>query len=816
MQNFIQNVKYGLRTSFQNLRFTIAALLTLAIGIGANTAIFTLINAALLEPLPYHDSSRLVVMWETNLTKPSMSQMETSAPTFADWKNQNQVFEDVAAFTWSKPLRLSGEAEARRVFGVKTTHNILTLLGARLLHGRGFIPSEGKSGNDRVAILGYALWQEEFGGRQAIIGQNITLNGDPYTVVGILPPEFEFPLLRTVNVVLPLAQDLPVLDKRGLRQLVGIGRLKTNVTLVQARADMDTIAKRLAVAYPKEQGRWGVNLIPLRDNIIGPLKSKLMVFMGAVGLVLLIACTNVANLLLARTAARQREFAIRAAIGAKRGALVQQLLVESLLLASTGGLLGIFLGYAGLRAFVSVAPTFVSRVNEARVDLSVLAFTLVLSLGTTLIFGLWPALRASNPKLNETLKAGLPGAGIASHRHQMSGALVISEVALSLVLLIAAGLLIKNFVRLLDVDLGFNADNLVTMRVALSGAKYTQKANLIAFYEQLQNQVRTLPRVEEVDFTSNLPMGTIWTNSYFGTGSRPLPDSSQQPMAATAVVTTDYFRTMQIPLLEGRYFNAEDTENSRRVVIINQAIAQRFLGGEDPIGKQLTIGSPAYDHPSNIQSGTAEIIGVVQNVRTWSSGPVLNQVYGAYRQAPSGVLFLVVHTRPGTDLTGTIAAIRREVAALDKDQLVYDVKVMKERISDAFAERRVDMFPLTVFGALALILTALGIYGVISYSVAQRTHEIGIRMALGARRKDVLGLIVRQAMLLVGVGLGLGLIGALCTTRLLSNMVVNLSVTDPMIFASVILLLSLVALAAAYLPARQATRVDPIIVLRYQ
>ncbi len=803
-----QDVRYATRMLLKNPGFTIVAVSVLALGIGANTSIFSLVNTVLLSPLPYRDADRLVMVWETTPQSDDPKSPVTPA-NFADWRGQNHVFEEVAAST-DQSYTLTGAGEPETLVGYRFSASFFSVLRVRAMLGRTFLPEEDRPGNEHVVVLSHQLWQRRFGGDREIIGKPLTLNGASYTVIGVMPPEFKYSI---VQLWTPLALEPSLMTNRELHFLRLVARLKPNVTIKQAQAEMEAIARGLQEQYPQTNAGRGAKVISMRDMQVGDIRPALLVLLGAVSFVLLIACANVANLLLARTAARQKELAVRAALGASRLRLAQQFLTESILLALLGGALGLLVALWSTHLLLALFPNNIAnlsipRVEQIPIDASVLGFTLVTALLTGVVCGLLPIMQFSTPDLNEALKEGGRGAG-ASLRARFRSSLVVFEVALSLVLLTGAGLMIKSFLRLQQADFGFNPENVLTMQVMLPQPKYKEAQKRRAFVQEVLRRVETLPGVVSAGAINFLPLSGFWgTLSYTVEGQTP-PPPGQEPVADNRVVTEQYFRTMSIPLLKGRYFTEHDDENAPQVVMINNSLAHRIFGAHDePLGKRLNLGDAG--NPS-----WAQIVGVVGDVKAFGlESETHADIYRPYAQAPFPLIALTVRTTP--DPARLAGAVRNEIWAVDKDQPVFRVISMEQSAAESVALRRVSTITLGTFSVLALVLAAVGLYGVISYSVTRRTHEIGIRLALGARPRDVLKLVVGQGMLLALIGVAVGLAAAFAITRLMASLLYGVTATDPIIFVGVSLLLAGVALLACYIPARRATRVDPMVALRYE
>jgi putative ABC transport system permease protein len=811
METVMQDVRFGARTLVKNPGFTLVAVLALALGIGANSAIFSVVNAVLLQPLPYPDPDRLVSVWEGNTRKGS--QMPLAPANFVDWNAQNEVFENAAAFMrWS--FNVTGQQEPERVRGVLLSANAFALLGVQPILGRTFLPEEGAISKNRVVVLSHGLWQRRFGGDPGAIGSTLALDGNSHTVIGVMPPSFGFPLANqtfgpdesraSADLWTPLAfapDDL----LRDNHYLAGIARLRPGVSIEQAQAEMDAIGKRLAEQYPESNENIGMKLVPLREQVVGNARVALLVLLGSVGLVLLIACVNVANLLVAKAAERQREIAIRTALGASRMRVVRQLLTESILLSSIGGVLGLLLALWGVDLLVALAPDALPRVEEIRTDWRVLGFTVAVSLATGVLFGLAPALQASRPNLNDALKGGgihsTPGTG----RQRFRNALTASEIALALVLLM------KSFLRLQHVDPGFDPHNIVTAQLSLPSAKYPEGLQVRAFVEQLLDRIDALPGVQAAGVVSHLPLSGDDAMILFTIEGRPprVP-GEDSAWAQVRSATPNYFQAMSIPLLRGRQLAPTDTKSTPNVALVNEELARRYWPGEDPIGKRFTFNEDDEGQPI-----WREIVGVIRGVRhTGLEKEPGSQMYIPFGQGATSDMALAVRTASSPE--STAAALRAEVLAVDKDQPVSNVATMTEVVSAAVAKQRFTTLLLAIFAGLAALLAGVGIYGVISFSVSQRTHEIGIRMAMGARGSDVLRLIVGESLVVALVGLVVGLAAAFALTRTMASLLFEVNPTDPLTFAGISLLLAAVAALASYLPARRAVRVDPMVVLRYE
>jgi putative ABC transport system permease protein len=804
MEKLFQDLRYALRMLGKKPAFTLIVVLALAIGIGANTAIFSVVNAILLRPLPYKNPDRLVMIWMSN-PKINVEQDWHSYPNYTDYKEQNQVFEEMAAFN-NRSFNLTGTGDPVRVTGVWATASLFPVVGVEPVLGQPFTEAEEEPGKDLVVVLSNGLWNRQFGSDPNIIGQPINLNGINRTVVAVMPASFAFPEKET-EVWIPLAVSPQRKQARNSFSLKAVGRLKPGVTIEQARADMSPIGARLDEQF--FQAGYGSNLIPLHEQETGKVKMALIVLLAAVGFVLLIACANVANLLLARAAVREREIAIRTALGAGRGRLIRQLLTESALLALIGGAVGIVLAIWGLEVLVALSPADIPRLEQIGVDSRVLAFTFAISLLTGFIFGLAPALQASKPDLHETLKEGGRGSTSGARARRLRSALVVCEIALSLVLLIGAGLLIQSFRRLQQFELGFNPNNLLTMRLQLPGTKYREGRQVADFYKQLLERMQSVPGVQSVGAISSVFLTDTPSSTNFSIEGRPVPTGAEAIEVPLDSVSPNYFRVMGIRLLQGREFDDRDATGAPLVAIINETFARRFFADEDPIGKRYVYGQPAPNNP------WITIVGVVEDMRrTGFDRPVRPETFLPVAQNPANALTIVART--ATDPANFASALRGEVWALDKDQSVFDIKTMEQTLAEMISQRRFTMLLLGIFAAVALLLAAVGIYGVMSYSVTQRTHEIGVRIALGARGSDVLRLVVGQGVKLVLFGVGVGLVASFALTRLMISLLYGVSATDLITFTVIPLILMGVAMVACFVPARRAAKVDPMVALRYE
>ena len=812
MTTLLQDLRYGIRMLLKNPGFTIVAVLALTLGIGADSAIFSVVNAVLLRPLPYPDSERLVILRERS---PQLEGMSVAYPNFIDWREQNGAFENIGVFR-RQNFNLTGNGEPERLVGSQVSADVFATLRVNAARGRVFTNDEDKPGATPVVVLSHGLWQRRFGGDLNILDQTLTLDSRSFTVIGVMPPNFQFPARDTeLWTAVGQASKNPGWENRGNHPgLTVIARIKPDVTLQQAREDMDIVASNLEKQYPSSNTGNRVSITPALENALGnrpgdvSIRPALLVLLGAVGFVLLIACANVANLLLARASTRQKEIAIRTALGASRGRIIRQLLTESILLSVVGGALGLLLARWGVKLIIAISPNSIPRSREIDLDIRVLAFTIGVSLLTGIVFGLVPALQASKPDLNETLKDA--GRGSTGSRHLLRGGLVVSEVALTMVLLIGAGLMLRSFYHLKQVDPGFNYDRMLTFNVLLPQKKYPEDPQRISFYEQLSERLRGLPGVQSVALSSGLPLGNNGWQMQFDIEGRPPSEPGKSPITEACTTSPDYFQTMGIKLLKGRTFTEHDIKETSRVAIIDEEFARRYFPNEEPIGRHIQPGG--YDPHGQF----TEIVGVVRRVKMDGLSEDSNRVqsYYPFRQMPSnGMTVVVKTTKEPTDLA---SAITEQVLAIDSDQPVYNLNTMEQIRADSIAPDRLNLMLLSSFAVLALMLASVGIYGVMAYSVTQRTHEIGIRMALGARQGDVLSMVIRQGMKLAVVGVAIGLGGAWLATRLMSSLLFGVSATDPVTFAVISVILTGVALGACFVPARRATKVDPMIALRYE
>lgn len=808
MSNLWKDLSYAARMMLRQPGFTLVAILTLALGIGANSAIFSIVNAVLLRPLPYPEPEQLVMLWEvkTEQSAGSLFKGTVSFSNFQDWREQDDSFKDIAAYQLAG-FSLQGKDVPERITGATVTSNFFDVIGVRPQTGRAFQDEEKQGGRNRVVVLSDALWRRSFGADAAIAGKEITLSGEQYTVVGVMPQGFQFPS-RSTQLWTPLDLTPDQLTNRDNHWLMTLGRLKTGVTLEQAQAGMTTIARRIEQQYPEVQTGRGIQLVPLHEELVQFARPALLMLLGAVGFVLLIACTNVANLLLARSAARRKEIAIRTALGAGRWRLIRQFLTESVLLFILGGALGLLISKWGVDLLVGQASAFMPRAGEVRLDGRVVGFTLLISFLTGVIFGLAPAIQSTKTDVQAALKEG-GNAGQSPHRNLVRNALVAAEIAAALVLLIGAGLLIKSFTQLLRTDTGMKTGNVITMGLTLPQSLYSTQQSRTVFYQQVIDRIASRPGVEAVGVVNILPVQNSGYNGKIWVEGEAAPPMGSEPIAEYRAVSLDYFRALGIPLVGGRFFNAQDKEQGIQVAIINQTFARRYLSGRDPLGSRMRKEEGEW----------LAIVGVVGDVRqSGLTRSIMPEVYTSYAQSGSATLTqgMSLVVRATGEPSDIIAGIRREVALVDPAQPVHNVQTMQEVIYNSVNDRRLTMLLLTIFAGVALFLAMIGIYSVMSYVVTQNTREIGIRMALGAQAGDVLRLVVGQGLMLTLLGIFIGLAASLALTRLIKSLLFGVAATDPLTFIYVSLFLIFVAMLACYLPARRATRIDPMVALRYE
>ena len=801
METLLKDIRYGIRTLSKTPGFTAVAVIALALGIGANTAIFSVVNAVLLRPLPFQQSDQLVMVWEKR-AQLGRERNVVSPPDFNDWRAQNQVFEDMAAFS-GQGFNLGAGIEPERIQAAGVSPSLFSILRVQPRMGRAFQSDEDQPTSNPVVIIGSGLWQRSFASDPEIVGKTIKLDEKAYTVVGVMPADFVFPNRRS-EVWTPLTLSPDDANNRGGHNLQVVARLKPGVSLQQARTEMDSITAQLEQQYKVNTGH-RANVFLLYDEVVAGARPALLVLLGAVAFVLLIACANVANLLFARSSTRQKEIAIRTALGARRSRIIRQLLTESLILAITGGTVGVLLALWGLDLLLAIGGDTIPRVKEIKLDIWVLGFSMLVSLATGLLFGLVPALQTSKPDLNETLKEGGRSASGSIRRNRTRSFFVIAEVAICLVLLIGAGLMLRSFARVINVSPGFNPDNLLSMNVALSGSRYGGADQVAGFYQRALERLSSLPGVQSAAATSGLPMAGGFGSRYFAIEGRPPQPAGQGFNANVNLTTPGYFQTMNIPLIEGRDFDQRDVMKAPEAAIINQDMVRRYWPDEDPIGKRLAVGSGPW----------RTVVGVVGDVK--QAGLDIEtrpEMFWPYYQLPLSFSTLVVRT--GGDPEAMTSAVRSAMQEIDWDLPLYDIKPVNEVISESVAPRRFNMLLLGIFAGLALVLAAVGIYGVISYSVSQRTREIGIRIALGASHESVLRLVVGQGMTLALIGVAIGVIASFFLTKFMATLLFGVSATDPLTFIGISVLLIGVSIVASFIPARRAMKVDPMVALRYE
>jgi putative ABC transport system permease protein len=802
MDTLLRDIRYGVRGLLKRPGFTAIALIALALGIGANTAIFSLVNAVLLRPLPFAEPDKLV--WVFGNIRNGANRASVSPLDFLDYRKQNTAFEEFAASIGVPiSLNLTGNGEPERLTGAAVTGNYFQALGVKAALGRTFLLENEKPGSDQVAVLSYGLWQKRFGGDPDILNKTVTLDGKTCQVLGVMAQDFSFP--QSAELWVPLNFDIsPGMKQRKAHFLRPIGKLKPGVTLAQAQADTDAVARRLEEQYPETNTGWNLRLVSLREQLVGKSRPTLFILFGAVGFVLLIACANVANLLLIRAAGRQKEIALRTALGAGRFRIARQMITESVLLALAGGALGTLLAFWGIDLLVALSAGSIPPTAHVKIDAIVLGFTLLISLVTGVLFGLAPALRTMRLNLSESLKEGGRTPSEGAQRNRTRSVLVVLESAVAVVLLIGAGLLVRSLIQLQNTNPGFDAHNVLTMNVQLPREKYATPDKAANFFEQLESRVGGLPGVENVGLISELPLSGQPNDMPYTVEGRPPVSIDQAFDDDFRQVNRQYFSAMRIPLVRGRNFTEQEVRQSAKVVIISELLARQTFPNEEPLGKRLIM---------SMGNQPFEIIGIVGDIRhrALEFGPAAAMYMPTYE---TGGMNLVIRTKG--EPTSIAAAVRKEVQDIDPDQPVAAVRTMEQWLDTSVAGPRYRTTLLALFALVALVLAATGIYGVMSYSVTQRTHEIGVRMALGARRLDVLKLVVRQGMTLVVIGVGLGLLGAFALTRVMSSLLFGVTTRDPVTFVVVAGLLTLIAFVACYLPARRATKVDPLVALRYE
>ncbi len=812
MHTLWQDMRFGARMLLKNPMVTLVAVIALTLAVGANTAIFSVVHGVLLSTLPYAEAEQLVIVWENRQSGKGNPQNVINLGNFFDWKDQNNVFSDMAAF-FDLNRNLTGDGEPEEVPGQIATTNLFSLLGVKPIQGRTFAPDDGQPGQPKVVVIGYDLWQRRFGGDPHIVGRKITINNEQSAIIGVLPADVGWhvqkgSMIRKAPEIWSPWQVSNELRERKGRFARAVGRLKPGVTLAQAQNEMNIIGARLEQQYPEFNTNWGVTVVPLRTQFTVEIRRPLLILLGAVGFVLLIACANVANLLLARGATRRKEIALRAGLGATRWRIARQLLTESVLLSALGGVFGLLLAWWGTKALIAMSPPGLMDLRNIAVNLPVLGFTFGLTLLTGIIFGLLPALEAARFDLTDSLKEGGKNIGGGARSHRLRNLFVVTEVALALVLLVGAGLLVKSFSRLQSVEPGFEPNNLLTLQLNLPGRKYDTDPKVINFYRQAIEQLQAVPGVEVVGAINYLPFNGPHSGTNIEIEGQPKLPPGQELGTGVCVTNANYFQAMHIPLKRGRLFTEQEATEMRHVVVVNETFARQNLPDQDPIGKRVTINMKDENVPT-------EIIGVVgDNKHLGLETEVEPMAYWPHPELTSSSMTLAIRTRGEP---GSIApAARNVIRHLDPEQPVGEVNTMNNLMAKSIARSRFNATLLAVFSLVALVMAAVGIYGVISYSVQLRTHEIGVRMALGAQRRDVLTLVVKRGIVLGLVGVTAGLIASFGLTRLIATLLFEVTATDRTVFAGVAGALFLVTLIACYVPARRATKVDPLVALRYE
>jgi len=806
MESLLQDIRFGIRVLTKNRGFTLVALITLALGIGANTAIFTVVNAIVFRPLPFAAPQQLVGVWTKDLQRPG-SQYPVSLPTFRDWQQQSHALSGFAAYAFNR-FHVSGKEGPDEARGVLATANFFDVMGVAPMLGRAL---QAADEHEHVVVLSDELWRRRFNSDRSVLGKPIELNGETFTVIGVMPPSFRFPTpdieLWTSLASMYTTSSATIgdwINGRSLRGYRAVARLQNGVSVEQAQAEMNTISERLAQTYPDSNGGTGVVLVPLHTQMVGDYQKPLIVLLVAVGFILLIACANVANLMMARTAARDREIAIRRAMGAGQVRLIRQMLTESILLATVGGALGMLLATWGVQFLLGLTPKEIPRLEGVSVDRWTLLFTFAVSIATGLVFGLAPAWHARRLSLNESLREGGRGIAGLARVKRVRGLLVMTEIALAVMLLVGAGLMLRSFQRLTDINPGFNPDKLLTMSVGLTFIRYQDPAKQVAFFEQALQRIRALPGVVAAGASTSMPPTYIQQSTGFTLEGQTTEAGKQPPTAIYIPATPGFVEALGLPLLRGRTINEADTAEAPGVVVINQTFANRYFANDDPVARRITINGVLRTIAGVVGDTKYQGLGV-------EAGP---QAYVPHAQSPFPGMRVIVRT--SVEPTSLTSAVRSQFSAVDSEEGPTRITTMSEVLSQSVAQPRFNTFLIGLFAALAFILAAIGIYGVINYDVTQRTGEIGVRMALGAQSRDVVRLILRQGIVLVCGGLIAGLAGAFALTRFLSGLLFDVKPTDPITYVAVSAVLAFVALLACMIPARRATKVDPLVALRYE
>lgn len=812
MATLSQDLRYAFRMLVKNPGFTIVAVLTLGLGVGANTAIFSVVNAVLLGPLPYPQPDHLVKVWGNfaGIGIPN-NQNWISAPEFKDLESQNKSFSQIAAID-SASVNLSINGTPQRIEGYRVSPSLFPMLGTQPIVGRAFLPEEAQPGRDKVVLLSYGLWQRGFGGDPKVVGRTLDINGLDYSVVGVMPASFQYPEDAEVWGPLAFAPADLMPDNRGNHGLEVLARIKPGLSLAQARDDMKSLTQAVEQqnpGYPYARFQFAFTLTPLLAEMVSDVQKALWILTGAVSLVLLIACANVANLLLVRASSREREIAIRMALGASRARLIGQLLTESVMLSVVGGAAGLIVARWGLRALIGLSSSIFPRVAAASIDGAVLAFTAFISLGTGIIFGLAPALQSSHEISRDALKEGGRGATVGSVSQRLRHALIVAELALSLVLLNGAGLLLKSFLRLQEVDAGFRPDHVLTMRVSLPETKYSKPEQYRAFFRDVVDRVSKLPGVQAAGAVNLLPLTGSSQSGTTTIDTHAVPADEATPETDWRVVAPGYFQAMGISLISGRFIDEHDTDQSPPVAVVDETLAKTYWPNENAVGKRLHLGGTESKAPWKT------IVGVVRHVR-YRTLEAQSRAETYWPEAQSNYRSLSLVVRTSSDPHNFAPVVQKVVQAVDPDQPVFAVRTMEDLMTNSLARRRLSMLLLGIFAGAALLLAAVGIYGVMSYWVNQRSHELGIRMALGAGRMDVLRLVLRQSGVLAGFGVVFGVVGSLMLNRLIASLLFGVKAGDLSTFITVAVSLAGVALLASFIPARRATSVDPIVALRYE